>query len=148
MSVKKYPTNISQCPAFMMGLGQRSVSTTQYKIIIFDITKSKFNMQRCQSGRSCSLGTAVYRNVPRVQIPISAPKNSPFYGTFFICWDWACALHTIAFSNYLNLYSSLILSASALAPKYIRFRSYRQIPISAPIKTALNPLFFICLSGI
>lgn len=102
-------------------------------------------MQRCQSGRSCSLGTAVYRNVPRVQIPISAPKNSPFYGTFFICWDWACALHTIAFSNYLNLYSSLILSASALAPKYIRFRSYRQIPISAPIKTALNPLFFYLL---
>ena len=50
------------------------------------------------------------------------PKNSPFYGTFFICWDWACALHTIAFSNYSNLYSSLLLSASALAPKYIRFR--------------------------
>ncbi len=85
MSVKKYPTNISQCPAFMMGLGRRSVSTTQYKIIIFDITKSKFNMQRCQSGRSCSLGTAVYRNVPRVQIPISAPIKTALNPLFFIC---------------------------------------------------------------
>ena len=31
-------------------------------------------MQRCQSGRSCSRGTAVYGNVPRVRIPVSAPK--------------------------------------------------------------------------
>lgn len=30
-------------------------------------------MQRCLSGRKCSLGTAVYGNVPRVRIPFSAP---------------------------------------------------------------------------
>lgn len=76
----------------------------------------------------------------------SAPKNSPFM-RFFICLDWACALHTIAFSNYLNLYSSLLLSASTLAPKYIRFRSYRQIPKTlSPIKTAsVEPAVFYLL---
>ena len=35
-------------------------------------------MQRCQSGRSCSLGTAVYSDVPRVRIPVSAPQQTKF----------------------------------------------------------------------
>ncbi len=30
-----------------------------------------FNMERCQSGRSCSFAKAVYRKVPRVRIPPS-----------------------------------------------------------------------------
>ena len=45
-------------------------------------------MQRCQSGRSCSLGTAVYRNVPRVQIPVSAPYRT-LRCSFFAEWDFA-----------------------------------------------------------
>ena len=41
-------------------------------------------MQRCQSGRSCSLGTAVYRDVPRVRIPVSAPQSTKFEFSDFV----------------------------------------------------------------
>ena len=49
----------------------------------------KYLMQRCRSGRSCSLGTAVCGNAPRVRIPVSAPtetmlnpKIKPFFKGF------------------------------------------------------------------
>ena len=102
-------------------------------------------MQRCQSGRSCSLGTAVYGNVPRVRIPISAPKNSPFMGLFYLPRLGVCVAHN-CFQQLFEPVFVASLSASTLAPKNIRFRSYRRIPKPlSPIWNQLNPLFFILL---
>ena len=89
-------------------------------------------MQRCQSGRSCSLGTAVYGSVPRVRIPISAPapKKRLYLAVFYflslikvqnICIETGCAFCTkIALAIYSNLYS-LLPNASILVPKYTLF---------------------------
>lgn len=78
--------------------------------LILLIPNTIFYMQRCQSGRSCSLGTAVYGNVPRVRIPISAPivnNTNPkkslefvFFSTHYfglikkLCINW---YHTLLF---------------------------------------------------
>ena len=75
-------------------------------------------MQRCQSGRSCSLGTAVYGNVPRVQIPVSAPKTE-HSGVLFFVSDRCVICTRIDIAIDLNLYSSLA-NASIHAPKYAR----------------------------
>ena len=66
--------------------GRRSAATTPNKYYMTSGNNKSFihYMQRCQSGRSCSLGTAVYGSVPRVRIPVSAPNATKFEFSDFI----------------------------------------------------------------
>ena len=102
--------DISQCPAILTDYGPTLGVDHVLQIVLSNILKNKINMQRCQSGRSCSLGTAVYGNVPRVQIPVSAPivnNTNPkkslefvFFSTHYfglikkLCINW---YHTLLF---------------------------------------------------
>ena len=118
--------DISQCPAILTDYGTTLGVDHVLQIVLSNILKNKINMQRCQSGRSCSLGTAVYGSVPRVRIPISAPKNSPFVGLFYLPRLGVCFAHN-CFQQLFEPVFVASLSASTHAPKYIRFRSYRRI---------------------
>ena len=50
-----------------------SISCENTYKLYFNTNFTTLYMQRCQSGRMCTLGKRVYSNVPRVQIPPAAP---------------------------------------------------------------------------
>lgn len=89
--------DISQCTAYLTDYGPTLGVDHVLQNVISNIPKNKFNMQRCQSGRSCSLGTAVYGNVPRVQIPVSAPiQNSAKPAVFYFAWTGFCKFYLLS----------------------------------------------------
>ena len=59
--------------------------------------------------------------------PDLCAKNSPFMGLFYLPRLDVCVAHN-CFQQLFEPVFVASLSASTLAPKYIRFRSYRRIP--------------------
>ena len=83
-------------------------------------------MQRCQSGRQCSLGTAVYGNVPRVRIPVSAPTKTALNPLFFYLLERDLASFT-CLANFSLLEPGAPLCTRVLVSFQLPPENYRSL---------------------
>ena len=103
-------------------------------------------MERCQSGRMCTLGKRVYGNVPQVQILSFPPTKSRLIWRFFCrqYQDWWVAPTTPCEALNLRLYRAPVTSKNDVPPE--KYSATPHIDKSCPFrqpKVALIWRFFL-----
>ena len=96
-------------------------------------------MQRCRSGRSCSLGTAVYRNVPWVQIPVSAPKKIRTRLCSFLFAEWDLQTFVCQQFHCWNPFGSRVPVLLCNPPDKYAYRILTNPRTLTPTRTMLSP---------
>ena len=96
------------------------------------------HLERCQSGRTSTLGKRVYSNVPRVRIPLSPP--------FFVCpFELLWAGRTIPIVTWVGLHTDGFreprqVRKEAAAAKYFRVANSSGSSGILYLPVMINPL--------
>ena len=106
-------------------------------------------MQRCQSGRMCTLGKRVYGNVPRVQIPPAAPiKLAGLFKPAFLFFNFHVRdLHPTGINSCRSQTAHKVLPALAKNLPQATFINASPLLLRQS-ELRLITQFFFCLKGV